>query len=379
MKTKKNPRIAIVTDWMTSRGGAERVVSALADLYPNADILTSVYDPSLFPEFKTKNVHTSVLQKLPLNIRHKHQMLLPFFPSAFKYLNTKPYDILISSCSAFAKCIKIHPHQKHICYCHTPTRYLYHAKDEYVSQYPLPLWTKPFKWILPHMFSWLEKSDQKAVQKIDLFIANSDYVGKRIQKYYQRKSQTLYPCIDTRPFIKASKKQPKKDYFLALGRFIPYKKFDLLIEAFKKNGLTLKLAGKGPELERCKTLAKGYKNIEFLGFIGDKELPKLYSEARAFLFPAEEDFGLTPVEAMSSGTPVIYYAKGGAVESVGESGFGFNTQTVEGVQEGIDIFLKQESHIKTEYLIKRGQVFDEKAFQKNIDKVVQNILKNNLK
>jgi len=394
----KSKRIAIVTDWLTDRGGAEHVNMALAEMFPGAVIFTSVFTPEAFPELKGREVRTTWLQKLPAVLRKKHQMLLPFFPRAFEKLNLSEFDLIISSSSSgFSKCVKkTRPEQAHICYCHTPVRFLYHARQEYVKEYPLPWFLKPFKWTLPLLLDVLTKKDQAAAKNVDYFLANSDFVGKRVKEFYHRDAKTIYPCVDTESFLKAKKSPPPpftkgaetperknppaplypfattlrvnfrgQEYFLALGRFIPYKKFDLLVETFAKNKLPLKLVGSGPDLARCKDLAEklGAKNIEFLGFAQRETLPMLYAKARAFLFPAEEDFGLTPVEAMCSGTPVIYFGKGGAVESVGKWGISFAEQTPVSLQKGIEEFLTKEKTFDPEALRKRGAEFDVKVFQ----------------
>lgn len=372
----KNPKVAIVADWLTSRGGAEHVVLTLAQSFPGSQIFTSVYNADLFPEFHSFPVHTSFLQKLPSPLRNKHQFLLPLFPRAFQEFDLSEFDIVISSSSSgFSKCVRTRkPSQKHICYCHTPVRFLYHAREEYLKGYPLPWYAKPAHFILPRLLDSLTKIDQKAAKEVDIFLSNSDFVGERILKYYHQISATMYPGVDTQPFVEAGQKHKKQDYFLALGRFIPYKKFDLLVETFVKNKLPLKLGGVGPELKKCKEIAGDAPNIEFLGFVNRSDLPGLYAQARAFLFPAEEDFGLTPVEAMSAGTPVIYYDKGGARESVGgpECGIPFAEQTVGSLQGALDKFLSKSS-FKTFDLMARGKSFDQKVLQKNIQKLIQNL------
>jgi len=361
-------RVAIVADWLTSRGGAERVIFSLAKLFPEAVIFTSVYDPLKFPELGKREVRTTWLQKLPAFIRNKHQFLLPFYPKAFKKLDLSEFDIIItSSSSGFSKCVqKTSIKQVHICYCHTPVRFLYHAREEYVKRFPLPWWGTPIRFILPLLLNWLKKVDQHAAVSVDQWVSNSDFVGKRIEEFYGEKATTLYPGVETEEFTLAGQMSVKRDYFLAVGRFIPYKKFDLLIKTFVKNKLPLKLAGRGPEWERCKELAKGAENIEFLGFVPDEDLASLYAGARAFLFPAEEDFGLTPVEAMSTGTPVIYYNKGGATESVGNWGTSFDRQTPESLQKAIDEFLKTENSLNREQIVERGTSFDEKNFREKM-------------
>jgi glycosyltransferase involved in cell wall biosynthesis len=368
-------KVAIVADWLTSRGGAERVIFSLAKLFPEAVIFSSVYDESQFLELKEKEVRTTWLQKLPAFIRNKHQFLLPLFPNAFKKLNLSEFDLIISSSSSgFSKCVKkTRKEQIHMCYCHTPVRFLYHAREEYSQKFPLPWWAKPVRFILPMLLNWLTKVDQKAVKKVDHWISNSDFVGKRIAAFYNQKSTTIYPGVETQEFVLAGKEHPKQDYFLAVGRFIPYKKFDLLIETFVKNKLKLKLAGRGPEWEYCKELAKNVKNIEFLGFVPDEDLAKLYARARAFLFPAEEDFGLTPIEAMAAGTPIIYYNKGGATESVGKWGTAFDEQTVESLQKTIDVFLKQEKEVSQKKITERGISFDEAKFREQLEGFLKKI------
>ncbi len=362
-------RVAIVADWLTSRGGAERVIFSLAKLFPEAVLFTSVYDEPQFPELQRREVRTTWLQKLPRFLRKKHQFLLPFFPHAFKKLNLSDFDLIItSSSSGFSKCVKkTRADQVHVCYCHTPVRFLYHAREEYTKGFPLPWWLTPVRLVLPILLHWLKKEDQKAVPAVDHWISNSDFVGKRIEEFYHKKSTTLYPGVETGEFEKAGKKENERHYFLAVGRFIPYKKFDSLVETFVKNGLPLKLAGRGPDLEKCKEMARGAKNIEFLGFVPDEDLAGLYVGARAFLFPAEEDFGLTPVEAMAAGTPVIYFNKGGATESVGKWGISFDKQTAESLQKAINDFMKIEKTIDKKKIIERGTSFDEARFREHLN------------
>lgn len=361
-------RVAIVADWLTSRGGAERVIFSLAKLFPEAVIFTSVFDRAKFPELEGRDVRCSYLQGLPYSMRRKHQFLLPLFPGAFKRLDLSNFDLIISSSSSgFSKCVrKTREDQVHVCYCHTPVRFLYHAREEYAKGFPLPWWGKPVRVALPKLLNKLTVVDQEAAKEVDAWIANSDFVAERIKKYYYSDAETIYPGVETGEFEKVGKERRGRDYFLAVGRFIPYKKFDLLVETFKRNGLHLRLAGRGPEFEKCRELAAGAPNIDFLGFVPDEDLASLYAGARAFLFPAEEDFGLTPVEAMAAGTPVIYYNGGGATESVGEWGVGFDVQDVESLQGAIDDFMKGGRGIKRSDIVERGVSFDEKNFREKL-------------
>ncbi len=370
-------RVAIVADWLTSRGGAEHVVQSLSQAFPKADIFTSVFEKKNFPLLDVRNVNTSFLQKFS----KRHQFLLPFFPKAFESFDLSSYDLIISSSSSgYSKCVKkTRKDQIHVCYCHTPIRYLYHAKDEYLKEYPLPWFAKPAKLILPALLKWLQKKDQAAAQQVDYFLSNSDFVGKRIYEYYHKKASTIYPGVETFPFQQAREKYfQKKDYFFALGRFIPYKKFDLLIQTFSKNKLPLLLGGEGPEWERCKKMAIDLhaSNIEFFGFVEGARLPRLFAEARAFIFPAEEDFGLTPVEAMSAGTPVIYLGRGGALESVNKDcGIPFLEQTPQSLQQGIDQFLEREHQFDRQKIMDHGQSFDERFFREKMIHFCEEIYK----
>jgi glycosyltransferase involved in cell wall biosynthesis len=368
----KNKRIVIVADWLTNQGGAEQVVTALADTFPQAPIYTSVYNPGAIPALNGRDIRGTWLQKLPSFLRKKHQFLLPFFPGAFKRLNLSEFDIIISSSSAFSKNVrKTRSDQIHICYCHTPTRYLYNAREEYLETYPLPIWLKPFKKLLPKLLDWLTFKDLKGAQGVDYFISNSDFIAARIKKYYGRTATTIYPCTNTKQFSATAQTGA---YFLAVGRFIPYKRFDLLVETFAANGLPLKLGGVGPELERCRHMAQEMqaKNIEFLEFVPYLDLPALYAGARAFLFPAEEDFGLTPVEAMASGVPVIAYGSGGATESVTkQTGLFFEAQTTRSLQVAVDEFINNEQKFSSDVIADYADKFSVENFQTKIKAFVE--------
>lgn len=381
MSKLKNKRVAIVADWLTNQGGAEQVVAAMAATFPAAPIYTSVYTPGAIPALDDREVRTTWLQKLPEKLRRKHQFLLPWLPGAFARLDLSEFDIIISSSSAFAKNVrKTRKDQIHICYCHTPTRYLYHAREEYLTQYPLPWWLKPFKFVLPWLLDRLTIKDQLGAKGVDYFISNSHFIADRIQQFYGRAATTIYPCIDVSKFGSGDQQELVEEVsgstrpFLALGRFIPYKRFDLLVETFAQNGLPLKLGGVGPELERCKKLAAEHHahNIEFVGFVPYKDLPALYAGARAFLFPAEEDFGLTPVEAMASGVGVIAYGQGGALESVtSETGLFFEAQTPRSLQSCLDKFIDQEQKFDSKKIIIHAQKFSVENFQAQLKDFVE--------
>jgi len=322
MKKLEDLKIAIVADWLTNQAGAERVVLTLADLFPNADIYTSVFKAKAFPELKDRHVYTSFLQTMPFGRRH--QLWPTLRPRAFEELNLDNYDIVISSASAEAKGVITKPETLHICYCHTPTRYYwshYHYYLEHPEYGPLnPI----VKWVMPKLIHNLRLWDRVAADRVDVFIANSKTTAARIRKYYEANSTVIYPPIDTHRF---NISREADDYYLIVGRQTGYKRTDIAIEAFNRLGWPLKIVGSGPMLK--KWMMKAKRNVEFLGRVTDEEVAQLMSRAQALIFPGEEDAGIVPLEAMASGRPVIAYAKGGSTETIvdGKTGLFFKEQT----------------------------------------------------
>jgi glycosyltransferase involved in cell wall biosynthesis len=357
-------RIAIVADWLTSRGGAERVLFGLTALFPDAAVFTSVVRPELYPELAGRDVRTTWLQHLPEPLRRRHQYLLPLLPGAFARLDLSGFDLVISSSAGFSKSVRTPPGAVHVCYCHTPVRFLPHARAAYIRDYPLPLPFRPARLLLPPLLGHMARIDRAAAGRVDHFVANSRHVAARIHRFYGRDATVVHPGVDQTRF-RAVAPAVSRDYFLAVGRFIPYKRFDLLVETFNRNGLPLVLAGDGPDLARLRNLAMS--NIRFSGFVADADLPALYAGARAFLMPAEEDFGLTPVEAMASGTPVIAYAGGGAAETVDSSSvLFFDTQSPESLQGAINALIAREPGFDPDAVRARAADFDMAAFQRRM-------------
>ncbi|MDD5342392.1 MAG: glycosyltransferase [Patescibacteria group bacterium] len=313
-------KIALIHEHLAQDGGAERVLQAFQEIYPDAPIYVLVYDRNhANPVFRDKKIKTSFLQKLPLGIRH-YQWFLPWMPTAVEKYDLTEFDVVLSSASAFAKGVITQPDALHICYCHSPTRYLWSDTHSYIKELHYPRFIKrliPF--FLPRIRIW----DQMAAQRVDEFIANSVAVQKRIEKYYRRPSTVIHPPVDIEKFSIA---KDVGNYYLIGGRLVPYKRFDLAIQAFNQLGLPLKVFGSGLEEERLKKMAKS--NIEFLGSVTEEQKAELMRHAKAFLYPQEEDFGITAIEAMASGRPVIAYAKGGALETVvdGKTGVLFQDQ-----------------------------------------------------
>jgi len=302
-------KIAIIHDHLVQDGGAEQVVKALKEIFPQAPIFTLVFDQNTNQGLAGQDIRTSFLQRLPLGVK-KYQWYLPFMPSAIESHNLMAYDLIISSASSFAKGVITSPNSLHFCYCHTPTRYLWHDAHNYLGELKVNFLIKK---ILPLTLRKLRIWDRLAADRVDYFIANSQAVSRRIKKYYQRDSVVIYPPVETEKFYLSD--APKK-YFLAGSRLVPYKRIDLAVKAFSRLGIPLKVFGIGPELKKLKNLAK--PNVEFLGKVSDEEKQRLFADCLAYLNPQDEDFGITAVEAMASGRPVIAYRKGGALETVKE-------------------------------------------------------------
>ncbi len=318
-------KIALVHDHLAQDGGAENVLRVFCELWPDAPVYVIVHNPkNAHPFFREKDVRTSFIQRIPFGVK-KYQWFFPLMPSAIENFDFSEYDVVLSTSSSFAKGIVTRPETLHISYCHTPTRFLWSDTHSYVEELGVnPILKKFLPVFLSHVRMW----DRIAAERASFFIANSKEVKKRIKKYYHRESDVIYPPVDVSDFQVAAK-EDIKEYFLAGGRLVPYKRFDLLVEAFSQMGIPLKIFGNGPALPALKQIAG--KNVEFLGRVPDDELKKLYAECSAFMNPQEEDFGITMIEAMASGRPVIAYNRGGAKEIVrhGETGLLVDYQTWE--------------------------------------------------
>lgn len=366
----KAPKIVIVHDWLTNMGGAEKVVLALHEAFPDAPIYTSTFVPESMPAFKNLDVRTTYLQKLPRPLAKLHKFLPMLRVHAFRKLDLSEFDIIISSSSAESKQVrKTRPNQIHICYCHTPVRYYWSHYDEYKRDPGFGKLNWLIKLIMPIMVPPLKKADYKAAQAVDVFIANSSEVQKRIKKYYNRPSTVIHPPVDIDRFEPA---RVRSDYYVALGRQVPYKRIDLAVLAATKLGLKLKVFGNGSEHK--KLIASAGANIKFytdrFSDASDQEVTKALNNAKGYIFPAEEDFGIVQVEALAAGAPVIALGKGGTLDIVqdDETGILFSHQTVEAVIEAIK---KAEStKFLPGLLRRRAKRFDKSLFISKIKKVV---------
>ncbi|MGC4030170.1 MAG: glycosyltransferase [Tepidisphaeraceae bacterium] len=332
-------KIAIVHDFLYTYAGAERVVEQMLKTFPQADLF-SLFD--FLPEkdrgfLGGRPVQTSFLQKLPL-ARRKHRAYLPLMPLAIEQLDVSQYDLVLSSSYVAAKGVITRPDQLHVCYCHTPVRFAWDLQNQYLGQVGLKKGVRSLaaKMILHYIRTW----DVRSANGVDVFLTNSDYVGRRIQKVYRRQSETVYPPVDTEFF---SLCEEKENYYVTASRMVPYKRIDLIVEAFSQMpDKRLIVVGTGPEMDRIK--AKAGPNITLVGHQPAETLRNYLQRAKAFVFAAEEDFGIAPVEAMACGTPVICFGRGGATESVipGKTGVLFHSQTVADVRAAVETFGSQD-------------------------------------
>lgn len=333
-------RVAIVHDWLNQMGGAEVVLEALHELYPDAPIYTSMYAPHLMPaKYRTWDIRTSFLQRLP-GITTHHQAFLPLYPLAFEQFDLAGYDLVISNASAFCKGVITRPETVHLCYCLTPSRFLW-AYQDYVRREGLgPL----ARALLPPFLNYLRLWDRLAADRVDAFAAISTAVQKRIRRFYRRDSVIIHPPVITRTGQDSSeakaviREATTGEYFLIVSRLVPYKRIDLAVQAFNMLGLPLIIIGDGRDRRNLERLAK--PNVRFLGRLSDQEVRRYLLGCRAFLFPGEEDFGIAPLEAQAAGKPVIAYAAGGALDTIQEgiTGEFFREQTPEALAEVVDRF-----------------------------------------
>ncbi|MBP1464549.1 glycosyltransferase [Candidatus Chloroploca sp. M-50] len=320
-------RVAIIHDYLNQYGGAERVLEALCELFPGAPVYTSIYDAEAMPgHYRTWDIRTSFMQRLPGWRKYFRRYFL-LYPTAFESFDFSEYDLLISSSSAYAKGVIPRPGALHICYCHTPMRFAWRTR-EYIEREEI---TGLQRVLLPIGLTYVRLWDVITANRVDRFVANSYEVAGRIARYYGRSSQVIAPPVDLPPY----EPQPAGDFYLAGGRLIPYKRIELIIEAFTKLRLPLKVFGDGRDRQRLQQLAG--PNIEFLGWVDEGTRCDLFARCRAFIFPGEEDFGITPLEAMAAGRPVIAYGAGGALETVidGVTGRFFHQQTAAAVAAAV--------------------------------------------
>ncbi|MFH1145722.1 MAG: glycosyltransferase [bacterium] len=360
-------RVALVHDHLNQIGGAERVLKALADLFPDAPIYTAVYDErtvgSMFPKSR---IRATWLQRFPLAKRHTQFYILAI-PHAFQALDLSDYDLVITDTSALAKGVKVNPHAVHLCYCHTPTRYLWRrTPEEYIHPLQrLPLVGTAINYLVDLYKPW----DFHAAQAVTQFIANSKFIAGEIAKHYKREAIVVPPPVEIEQFTPSPLPDKQEGYFLILSRLRPYKKVDLAIQAFNRLNFPLVIAGEGQDRKRLERMAKA--NIKFVGAVSDQERNKLFQGACAFIHPQQEDWGITAVEAMAAGRPVIAYKAGGAMETVipGVTGELFEEQSWQDLADMIIRF--DPSRYDPFQIAKHASQFSPLRFQERIKEIVE--------
>ena len=358
----KTLRVALVHDWLIGNAGGERVLFDLHKLWPEAPIYTLVYDPKKAPAWtRDCDIRTTYIQRIPGAVHH-HKMLLSMMPKAWEALDLMEYDLVVSSCMSCCKGVLTRPDALHVCYCHSPIRYVWDLYYEYLAGTDC-VRRAAMRRIIPKVRQW----DYLAAQRVDVFVSNSDFVGKRIQKFYRRDSQTIHPASP----VRASKILPGEGYYLVVSRFVRYKRIDLAIQACNDLGRRLVVVGSGgEEEERLREMAG--PTIEFTGRVSDEEMTRIYAGADAFLFPGIEDFGLTPVEAMASGVPVLAYAEGGAMETVvdGDTGLFFHEQSARSLADCIRRFEDSGVSRTREEIAQYATSFSPERFRREMRELV---------
>jgi glycosyltransferase involved in cell wall biosynthesis len=372
---KSSPKVAIVHDWLTNMGGAENVVLALAEAFPGAPIYTSTHTSEAMPAFSGLDVRTTYLQNLPGPLKKLHKFFPMLRVRAFQKLDLSEFDIIISSSSAESKQVrKTRDNQLHICYCHTPIRYYWSHYNEYKKDPGFGSFNWVVRLFMPLLVPGLRKKDFEAAQDVDVFIANSTEVQKRIKTYYKRNSTVIHPPVDVKRFAPA---RNRSDFYVAVGRQVPYKRIDLAVGAATKLSLPLKVFGNGSEHEKLVKMAG--RTVEFFtdrnGTASNEEVTKAFNNAKGFFFPSEEDFGIVAIEALAAGAPVVAYNKGGSLDIVqdAENGVLFQTQTVDSVVRAVERLEKRT--FMPSKLQRTAKRFDTSLFIHKIRTIVQNNIK----
>lgn len=360
-------KIAIVHDWLTGIGGGERVLEQMLECFPDADVFTliDVLEEKDRWIVKNKPVKTSFIQRLPF-AKRLYRNYLMFMPLAIEQLDVTQYDVVLSSCHAVSKGVMTGPNQVHVSYVHSPIRYAWDLQHQYLQEAGLTRGLK--SWIARKMLHYIRMWDYRTGSGVDNYIANSRFIGRRIKKVYGRDSEVIYPPVDTSAF---TLKEQKEDFYLTASRMVPYKKIPLIVEAFSKMpDKKLVVIGAGPEFDQVKAVAG--PNVSVLGYQPFEVLKDHMQRAKAFVFAAEEDFGITPVEALACGTPVIAYGKGGVTESVRglgadkPTGVFFPEQTIDAIVEAIAVFEREGTSILPANCRERALLFSPEVFRRKL-------------
>jgi len=359
------PRIAIVHEYLTRMGGAEKTAKVIADLFPDAPVFTLLYDQEKCgADFPAARVRTSPLQKFPKFLRRRPKFLLPFFRTAIESFDFSDFDLVISSSSAFAHGIVLPLETKHICYCHSPARFLWDYSHEYLRENKMTGLKKLF---IGSMLKDLRIWSRLSAHRVDQFLANSVTVQKRIQKYFRRESEVVHPPVEV---SKIKMSGHHENYFLIVSQLTQYKRIDLAISVFNKLRRRLVIVGDGPQRSFLQSIAG--KTIEFHGRKSDAEVAELLKNCRGFVFPGEDDFGIAPVEAMAAGKPVLAFARGGATETVihKKTGILFDEQSPESLENALAELFANERKFQPAKIRSHAKKFARAEFERKISEIV---------
>lgn len=361
-------KVALVHDFLVKMGGAERVLKVLSEMYPLAPIFTLLYDEDICGKvFPGDRVKTSFLQKAPKYLRQRQRYLFPLMPRAIESFDFSEFDLIISSNNAYAHGILTPSNSVHLCYCHSPMRYAWDYTHEYMEEQKVgPIRKFAIDKLIHNVRFW----DQISSDRVDRYIANSNHVKTRIMKYYRRNADVLYPPVDTDRFHASSKNE---DYFLIVSALTPFKKIDLAVQLFNKIGKRLVVIGGGAQLEYLKSIAG--PTVDILGPKDDAIVTEFLENCRAYLMPAEEDFGIAPVEAMACGKPVLAYGKGGVRETVipGVTGELFYEPTISSMEDGLGRLIVNEPKYKPRNIRKHALQFSRESFEKGLEKIIRGL------
>jgi glycosyltransferase involved in cell wall biosynthesis len=359
-------KVAIVHYWLVGMRGGEKVVEALCEMFPEADVYTNVFVPEAISDtIKQRVVDTTFIQKLPRAAKW-YQRYLPLMPLALEQLDLSDYDLVISSESGPAKGVIVHHQALHVCYCHTPMRYLWDMYHDYLGTAG-----RLSRLLIRPLTHYLRMWDVSTAARVDQFVTNSEYVAQRVMKYYRRDAVVIPPPVETEAF---SPSEERGDFYLVVGQLVRYKRADLAVEAFNRLGKPLVVIGDGDCHAAIKRAAKS--NIELLGWQPTSVLRDYYARCRALVFPGIEDFGIVPVEAMASGRPVIAYRKGGATETIvdGETGIFFDEQTPESLGEAVTRFERTEQQFVPARIVAHAGSFDQRYFKQRMQDTIDRLL-----